>query len=276
MKKVLLGISILVSCLVTANPAAADCGGEGAGQGEIDVSCESEQETTSQDTSTGSTSSSSVESLWLPACPGVSPEGHGELEPLGCDEAHTCPDPEMLRETLWQRPLTDADGTPIDDAPWTIVTTECHGPNDAERRPLTQGDVLNAIRRIGLTPSTIHTPAYTLVNLTTTLATTPHPITQTLHLIGYTVDLDIQPTTYTWHTDDPDHPQTTTTTQPHTTHTYTRHTPHQHPRQTSIDTTYTARYRTDNGPWTTINQPLTTTGPTQPLPVKQAASVLVQ
>jgi hypothetical protein len=213
--------------------------------------------------------------LWLPACTSAGP-GNPLAASLTCPGSQDCATPGRFRYTLWTAAII-----PGNDPFWQFGRSECRTPiiPGQQPRPLTQGDVLQAIRRIGLPTNTINGPTYTLVNLNTTFSTTPHTLHQTLTIIGYTVTIHAQPTHYTWHWDDT---TTTTTTTPgrpypHTdiTHTYT-HPTNQQPHHLTIDTTYQARYQVNGGPWNTITQPITTTGPTHQLPVKQAAAVLVQ
>jgi hypothetical protein len=143
---------------------------------------------------------------------------------------------------------------------------------------LTWQDVLTAVRRLGPASSSVHAPHYTLVNLRTTFYTTPTTLDRQLTLIGYQVDVHLRPNSYHWHWGD----GTTTTTHlpgrpyPATdiTHTYRRAT-ESGPLRLHVDTTYTAQYRVDGGPWRTIPDTLTIPGPTTSLPVRQAAAVLV-
>jgi hypothetical protein len=140
--------------------------------------------------------------------------------------------------------------------------------------------VESAIRRVGVPAAAVTAPGYTLVNLDTTFYTDPQPFARTLQIIGYTVDVDLAPTTYTWHwgdgqtttTDTPGHPYPATDV----THTYQRHTEPEHPLALSVDVGWHARYRVDAGPWTDIPDTITITGPTTALPVRQASAVLVE
>jgi hypothetical protein len=148
------------------------------------------------------------------------------------------------------------------------------------RRALTWQDVESAIRRVGIPAGTVEAPGYTLVNLRTTFYTEPHSIARTLDIIGYTVDVEVEPTSFTWHWGD----GTTTSTErpghayPSTdlTHIYTHHTEPGDPLALSVDVGYTARYRVDGGAWSQIPDTITISGPTTPLPIKQASAVLVE
>ena len=163
-----------------------------------------------------------------------------------------------------------------------IITTQCVDPAEVptQQRTLTTGDVLSAIRRIGLPAAKVNGPAFTLVNLNTTFSTQPHTIDRTLNIIGYHVDLHIQPTRYTWTWGDGTTTTTTTPGNPYPatdiTHTYHHATnPNQH-LNLSVQVDYHARYRVDGQNWIDLDDPLTINGPTHPLPIKQASAVLVQ
>ena len=148
---------------------------------------------------------------------------------------------------------------------------------DADAPELTQGDILTAVREIGL-PSLqilIQPGNKTLVNIQTILYTRPQPFQHTITLLDHTINLIANPTTYHWiHGDG----TTNTTTQPgrpypakDITHSYRDTHNNLKPK---VNVTYTVKYRIDAGPWQTINQPLHTTGPTTTLTVRQAAPVL--
>ncbi len=183
---------------------------------------------------------------------------------------------------LYSLQVTDSSGRPVDSV-WQYVTAQCRGIDEAgpvrQRRVLTWGDVLSAVRQVGIPEATVQAPGYTLVNLETTFYTEPSVIDRSLTLIGYAVDVNIEPTSYTWHWGDGSTTQTSTPGRPYpatdVTHTYRRATEAATPLALSVDVTYTARYRVDGGSWQTIPQNLTSTGPATSLPVKQAASVLV-
>jgi hypothetical protein len=119
-----------------------------------------------------------------------------------------------------------------------------------------------------------------LVNLETTFYTDPQPIDRTLSIIGYTVDVELTPMTFTWHwgrddtstTDSPGRPYPSTDV----THTFLHHTARRHPLHVSVDVGWTARYRVDGGAWIDIPETITIAGPATSLPVRQASAVLVE
>jgi hypothetical protein len=158
---------------------------------------------------------------------------------------------------------------------------ECRDPADAGkvRRQLGWVDVLAAVRRIGLPPGDVHAPRFTLVNLLTTFYTHPQSLARVLRIIGYTVDVDLHPTRYTWHWGDGTIETTTTPGRPYPsddiTHTYRHATDPTRPLSLRVDVTYTGRYRVDGGSWTAIPQPITIPGPPTDLPIKQASAVLI-
>jgi hypothetical protein len=182
---------------------------------------------------------------------------------------------------LWEIQRTDAAGNPISGS-WSIVDTQCRDPRDIGnlRRTLTWQDVVSAIRRVGIPAGEVTAPGYTLVNLETTFYTDVQPLTRTLSIIGYTVDVDITPTAYTWHWGQRETSTTHTPGAPYpstdVTHTYLHHTADGRPASLSVDVEYTARYRVDGGSWIDILDTITITGPATTLPIRQASAVLVE
>jgi hypothetical protein len=176
--------------------------------------------------------------------------------------------------------LTNAAGDPVTDS-WHLDHAECRDPQDLGdlRRTMTWRDVLTEVRTITIPATEVEAPSYTLVNLDTTFYTEPSTIERTLTILGYTVDVTITPSSYTWHWGDR---TTTTTTEPgepypsdDVTHTYVHATHGAHSRSLSVDVTYQVRYRVDGGTWATIPDTITIDGPTTELPIRQASAVLV-
>ncbi|HEX3930909.1 MAG TPA: hypothetical protein VHW64_09405 [Nocardioides sp.] len=148
---------------------------------------------------------------------------------------------------------------------------------------LTPGFVERAYQRLTWPASDLLTQppgGKTLVNFATNFYTTnTHPTTQTVTLLGQHITIEATPTQYTWHFDDHDSNQSTlTTTDPgapypnlQITHRYTR-ADTAHP---SLETTYTGRYRVNQGPWHTIPDTLTVPGTNVDLQILTATPHLV-
>jgi len=137
--------------------------------------------------------------------------------------------------------------------------------------------VLRAIRRIGLPALATHTqPAdKTLVNFDTIFYTHATPFTRTITLLGQRVQITATPSSYTWHHGDGTTATTSTPGAPYPAKDVTYDYQHAHTTvATHVDTTYTARYRVRNGPWQTIPQTVTITGPATNLRIAEATPVL--
>lgn len=283
MKRVLLALTVTAWSLLVAIPssqAGSHCGGTD-GPTQIIVTC---NDTSEGDTDPGTQPVStngleSYEYLWLPACPTALPTVAGAAD-IACGARDTCTTTSEQRMALWVRQVRDAQGRPVNEG-WRQVETACRNPADAGqiRRQLTWGDVLAAIRRLGLPAAEVQSPAYTLVHLETTFWTQPETIDKTLELIGYSVDVHVEPASYTWHWGDGSTQSTTTPGSPYPakdiTHTYAHATKDGPSLALSVDVTYTARYRVDGGDWITIPESVTIAGPSQALPIKEASAVLI-
>ncbi|MCL3819028.1 hypothetical protein [Aeromicrobium wangtongii] len=149
--------------------------------------------------------------------------------------------------------------------------------DDADAPDLTPGDVLRAVRKIGL-PSLqvrVQPGEKTLVNVPTIFYAEPQPFERSVQLLGFDVDVVAEPVSYHWvHGDGSE----TTTDQPgrpypamDVTHRYTEPADAVQPR---VDVTYRVRFRIDGGPWSTLGQTLIASGPPAALAVKEAAPVL--
>lgn len=169
---------------------------------------------------------------------------------------------------------------------WEFIRTECRGlPVDDPGRgsgdqppTITPGDVLRELRRIGLPSLITHIqPAHkTLVNFDTIFYTDAETFTATVGLLGQRVDIEAEPTGFTWHYGDGSSEDTTRPGAPYPalqiTHRYTNADVTVHPR---VDVTYTSRFRVNRGPWQPIEETITITGPSTDLRIVEAVPVLV-
>ena len=143
---------------------------------------------------------------------------------------------------------------------------------------LTPGLVAQAFSRMPLPASdlVVQPPnGRTLVNFDTNFYTESAPLTRTLQLLGQRVDLDIWPSQFTWTFGDGHNLATASPGSPYPdleiTHSYTTK-GHVTP---AVDTTYSARFRVNNGPWQPVNGTVTIPGPTLTLDVVEATPTLV-
>lgn len=163
-------------------------------------------------------------------------------------------------------------------------TFSCSQAPDAPTRgkpgdELTEGDILNAVREIGL-PSLkvrIQPGTKTLVNIETIFYTRPEAFERSIDLLGFDIDLVAAPVSYRWIHDDG---TTATTSRPgkpypamDVTHRYRQPADNVRPR---VDVTYRVRYRVDGGGWQTIGPTLLAAGPAAELDVREAAPVLTK
>jgi hypothetical protein len=150
-------------------------------------------------------------------------------------------------------------------------------PEGDDEPELTPGDVLRAVREIGLPSLQVRVQPgdETLVNVPTIFYAEPQPFERSVQLLGFTVDVVAEPVSYQWvHGDG----AVTTTTEPgrpypamDVTH---RYTDPAKDVQTRVDVTYRVRFRVDGGAWSTIGQTLSASGPAAVLDVREAAPVL--
>ena len=153
-------------------------------------------------------------------------------------------------------------------------------PEDAAPVPAgpTLADIQNAFRAIPMQPSVLQVQppgGETLVNFRTNFFTVNDPFERTVTLLGARVDFRIRASEFTWHFGDG---TTRTTSKPgapypelDVTHTYAR----KGPVTPRVDTTYTADYRVDGGPWAPVDATVTIEGAPVPLTIREARPVLV-
>ncbi|QLQ09650.1 MAG: hypothetical protein HZY75_03730 [Nocardioidaceae bacterium] len=142
---------------------------------------------------------------------------------------------------------------------------------------ITPAMVLQALRRVGLPAAEVRTdPAdKTLVNLDTIFSTTSETTIRTLSMLGHRVEVEATPSQWVWDFDDGISASTSEPGRPYPhkdlTHRYREAGVTVRP---SVDVSYQARFRVEGGPWTTIQEAVTITGPTTRLRVAEAIPVL--
>lgn len=212
-----------------------------------------------------------IKYTWVSVCAGSGP-GDVPGQSADCGQANTCPDPAARVWRLWGLGAT-GDWDPIRAACFAKRPTAAQTP----RPQVTPGLVLTELRRIGLPALQARTQPRdkTLVNFATIFYAEPQTFTRTLTLLGQSVDVEAEPTSYTWHYGDGSSATTSTPGAPYpakdVTHSYTdAHTT----VQPSVDVTYAARFRVGNGAWQTIPDSVTIAGPAALLRISEATAVL--
>ena len=154
----------------------------------------------------------------------------------------------------------------------------------AAQPQITQGIVLRALRRVELPASNlvVQPPGgKTLVNFDTLFRTEAQPFTRTVRLLGHRVDLAITPASFSWShgdgtrqvTSDPGRAyQRGVAMNQYVSHRYQDAHVTMKPK---VDTTYSARFRVDGGPWRHVNGTVTIPGNTVALRVVEARPTLV-
>ena len=164
-----------------------------------------------------------------------------------------------------------------DDLGFRCTAAGTPGAEPEDEAELTEGDILTAVREIGLPrlAVTIQPGDSTLVNARTNFYTDPQAFARSITLLDFDIDLAASPIRYTWVHGDATSRATTSPGRPYpnldVTHRYRKPAEVVRPR---VDVTYRVRYRVDGGAWATIGQTLTATGPTADLEVNEAAPVL--
>ena len=157
-----------------------------------------------------------------------------------------------------------------------VVCPPVAAPAAASPR-VTQGAVLTALRRIGLPSLQARTQpeTKTLVNFATIFYAHPRSFTRTMTLLGQRVQIHATPSTFTWHYGDGTSSATSTPGSPYPAMDITHKYMNAHVTvQTSVDVTYSARFRVGNGGWQGIPGTVTITGPPSALRVSEATAVL--
>ncbi len=208
---------------------------------------------------------------WVSVCQSVG-DSANLAGPIDCGMARSCPDPLERLWRLWGEKVGGG---------WVGLYTQCFGrPPTAAQTPqpqVTPGLVLQAIRRIGLPALQAHTqPAdKTLINFATIFYTEPQAFTRAIRLLGQRVEVEATPSSFTWHHGDGTSATTTQPGAPYPAKDVTYEYTHAHTTvQTSVDVTYTARFRVNGGAWQDIPDTVTIAGPATDLRVSEATAVL--
>lgn len=204
---------------------------------------------------------------WLLACMQNQPGAAS----ANCANAHTCP---RANDSLW---VLWAQRRPGQN--WIPLTTLCRSnkPPVPSKPVLTPGQVLEAVRRMGLPSLQLHAQPdnATLVNFATIFYTEPPSFTRSVSLLGYDVDVRASVVTYRWVFGDGEELSTTEPGAPYPakdiTHEYAHAHVTMHPR---VDVSYAVQYRVDGGDWQSLDQQLTAPGPPAALRIKEATPVL--
>ena len=277
----IVAIAILVNLQSIPPAALADCIGSAGTADDAVLAGMTCSDASSADQGSGSDGGATSDAAhagprtvykWATVCLPFDP-ARGASEALDCAAARSCPDPSERLWDLWSKAPGNA---------WEPVGSQCLGANETPpgttRSPqVTPGLVLTELRRIGLPSLQARTQPRdkTLVNFATIFYAEPQTFTRTLTLLGQSVDVEATPTSFTWHYGDGSSATTSTPGAPYpakdVTHSYTdAHTT----VQTSVDVTYSARFRVGNGAWQTIPDTVTIAGPAGALRLSEATAVL--
>jgi hypothetical protein len=190
-----------------------------------------------------------------------------------------CDDGSVTEEVADVEVSTDSEPCVIEALQALMDPVEfCDLPPEQVEDVVTPGLVAAALARLPLPPSQLQVqPANgrTLVNFETNFFTDAAPFDRTVTLLGQRVDLHIVPSGFGWRFGDGESLSTTDAGAPYPdlriTHTYQRKggvTP-------AVDTTYTATYRVNGGPWAEVPGSVTVPGLPVGLEVLTATPVLV-
>ena len=272
-------IALVFFPMLVPLPASADaCGSDGGAIEDsftVELTCSHQPTLDGEDHPPSSSSEVEVtftEYSWHSPCINFSPS-HSPVSAPDCGIARGCPEVDERSWQLWGlSAATDA---------WEYITSQCFGrpPTvaDTPRPQVTPGLVLNAIRRIGLPELTAQTqPAdKTLVNFATIFFAEPETFTRTLTLLGQQVDVEATPSQFTWHYGDGTSQTTTSPGAPYPSKEITYSYTDAHTTVTpSVDVTYSARFRVNDGAWQDIGEMVTIAGPASNLRISEATAVL--
>jgi hypothetical protein len=205
---------------------------------------------------------------WRSVCTG--PPGSGGPGDSECLGSLTCANPDDRLWRLWG--LRRNGG-------WVGSRTQCiNGTPPAYVPPtVTPGDVLSALRRVGLPRLEVEIqPAEkTLVNFDTIFWTEPETVSLDLTILGQAVDVVATPQQYAWSFGDGSSTTTAAPGDPYPsgsiTHRYQDAQVTVHPQ---VTVAYGARFRVNGGGWQQIDETVSTTGPAGSLRVAEGTPLL--
>jgi hypothetical protein len=164
---------------------------------------------------------------------------------------------------------------------WSDVGSVCLGEDDADTlQVITEMRIIREFRRVDWPAAdlVIQPPdGRTLVNLKTNFYTnTTEPQVQPVTIFGHTIEIEATPSSYTWHFGDGTSESGDQPGAPYpdleVTHVYLKAGVEV---GTSVDVTYSGRWRIDGGGWQDIPETLTVEGPPVELEVLSATPHLV-
>ena len=204
---------------------------------------------------------------WASIC---QPNPEGSPAQLECSASLTCPDPVQRRWQLWGQ---------TQQGQWVTVTTQCMGgtPPEVALPTVTPGDVLNALRRVGLPEleTFVQPEDKTLVNFDTIFYTESEPVSVDLTILGQAVDVVATPSRYQWVFGDGTSATTDVPGAPYPSKAVThRYADAQVTVAPHVEVTYSARFRVNGGGWQDIDGTVTTVGPPTTVRVAEATGVL--
>jgi hypothetical protein len=162
---------------------------------------------------------------------------------------------------------------------WRTISTQCFGGRPPQVQPpqVTAGDVLSALRRVGLPELETHIQPRdkTLVNFDTIFYTDPQPVDVQLTILGQAVDVAATPASYHWVFGDGSEATTATPGDPYPAKTVThRYSDAQVTVSAHVEVTYSARFSVNGGEWEEIPETVTTVGPPSVLRIAEADPLL--
>jgi hypothetical protein len=169
----------------------------------------------------------------------------------------TCDSAKQRRWQLWAQ---------LPSGRWVTLQSQCFGGTPPAVQPpqVTPGDVLSALRRVGLPELQLHVQPdnKTLVNFDTIFYTDPQPVSVDLRILGQAVDVTATATAYRWVFGDGSALTTESPGAPYPAKTVThRYADAQVTMSPHVEVTYAAKFRVNGGGWQDIPDTITTVGP---------------